>query len=294
MWGFDGVRPTETEITVNFSGGREFAAPAAWVVGPIAYPADGIMRRHFSFLKAATRGTAKFTMLAPSMFRHRAGRSVISDQVYPDLDRFWSDLGKACNDAMRDFHALGCRHLQLDDVNSACLCDPAIRQRMRDQGDDPAKLLDAYIRANNAALAGRPADLTATLHMCRGNFRSGWIAAGGYDAVAEQHLAEMQVDGFFLEYDSDRAGDFAPLRFVPKGKTVVLGLMTSRTPELESKDEPKRRIDEATRHIALDQLCLSPQCGFSSTHHGNNLTADDQRRKLEHVVAVAEEVRGGA
>jgi 5-methyltetrahydropteroyltriglutamate--homocysteine methyltransferase len=227
------------------------------------------------------------------MFRHRAARKAISQEIYPDMAGFWADLGKAYNDAMRDLYALGCRYLQLDDVNSTNLCDQSIRQRFAEQGDDPDKLLDTFINTNNAAIAGRPADLTVTTHMCRGNFRSGWVSAGGYEAVAEKFLSQMQVDGFFMEYDSERAGDFRPLRFVPKGKMVVLGLVTSKTPALEPKDELRRRIDEASKHIDVGQLCLSPQCGFSSTHHGNELTADEQKRKLAHVIAVAEDVWGG-
>ena len=293
MWGFDGVEPSEVEYSAPFVDDRPFVAPAAKVTGKVAYPAGGIMREHFTFLKEATDRVAKFTIPAPTMFRHRAGREVITAEAYPDMAEFWSDLGQAYNAAVMDMAALGCRYLQLDDVNSTNLCDERMRETIRQQGEDPDDVLDYYIAANNAAIAGRPADMTVTTHMCRGNFRSKWISTGGYEAVAERFLSDMQVDGFFLEYDSERAGDFQPLRFVPKDKMVVLGLVTSKTPELEPKDGLKRRIDEAAQYIDADQLCLSPQCGFSSTHHGNDLTADEQRRKLEHIVTVAEEVWGG-
>jgi 5-methyltetrahydropteroyltriglutamate--homocysteine methyltransferase len=208
------------------------------------------------------------------------------------MDGFWDDLGKAYNNAVLDFASLGCRYLQLDDVNSAVLCDEKIREGIRDLGEDPDERLARYIKANNAAVAGRPDDMFVTTHMCRGNFRSEWISQGGYEAIAERPLSETQVDGFFMEYDSDRAGDFAPLRFVPKDKMVVLGIVTSKTPELEPKDELKRRIDEACQYIDLEQLCLSPQCGFSSTHHGNKLSEADEVAKLTHVVEVAQEVWG--
>ena len=293
MWSFEGIEPTSAEYTAKFSDGKDFVAPAAAATGKVKYPAGGIMRRHFEFLKSKTSRTPKFTIPAPTMFRHRYANEAISKQVYPDMAGFWADLGTAYNDAMKDLYSLGCRYLQLDDVNSTNLCDPSMRQRFADTGDDPDKLLDTFIAANNAAVAGRPADMTVTTHMCRGNFRSGWVSAGGYEAVAEKFLSQMQVDGFFMEYDSDRAGDFKPLRFVSKGKMVVLGLVTSKTPALEPKDELKRRIDEAAKYIDINQLCLSPQCGFSSTHHGNELTIDEQKRKLAHIVEVATEVWGG-
>jgi 5-methyltetrahydropteroyltriglutamate--homocysteine methyltransferase len=294
MWGFDGVKPSEEEFTSPFSGGQNFIAPAAAVVGPVRYPARGIMREHFKYLQSVTKQTAKFTAPAPTMFRHRAGRKVISDSVYPDVDAFWADIGGAYNAAIKDFAAMGCRYLQLDDVNSALLCDTAMRTRIREQGDDPDRLLDRYIGALNAAIAGRPSDLVVTTHMCRGNFRSQWIAEGGYEAIAEKLLSQVQVDGFFMEYDDARSGDFAPLRFLPKGKLAVLGIITSKTPALEPKDSLRRRIDEAAKYTSIDQLCLSPQCGFSSTHHGNALTHDEQKRKLAHIVEVADAVWGNA
>ncbi|MFP6746574.1 MAG: 5-methyltetrahydropteroyltriglutamate--homocysteine S-methyltransferase [Alphaproteobacteria bacterium] len=294
MWALDGVEPSPDEFKAAFSGGENFVARAAMIVGKVAYPEAGVMRDAFRFLHDATKQTAKITIPSPSMFRHRSGRKVISAEVYPDLDVFWDDLGQAYNDAMRDFASMGCRYLQLDDVNSANLCDLSVREAIRGQGEEPDRLLARYIKANNAAVAGRPDDMFVTTHMCRGNFRSEWISQGGYEAIAERLLAETDVDGFFMEYDSDRAGDFAPLRFVPKGRKVVLGLITSKTPTLESKDELKRRIDEAGKYIDLDQLCISPQCGFSSTHHGNKLSQAEEIAKLNLVVEVARDVWGEA
>lgn len=295
MWGFDGVKPSEEEFIAPFSGGKNFVAPAATVVGKVRYPAAGMMRDHFRFLRSVlpAGATAKMTVPAPTMFRHRSGRKTISAEAYPDVAEFWRDIGAAYNAAVKDFAGLGCRYLQLDDVNSCILCDRDVRARMADQGDDPDKVLDRYIAALNAAIAGRPADMAVTTHMCRGNFQSEWAAKGGYEAIAEKLLAEVNVDGFFMEYDDERSGDFAPLRFLPKGKIAVLGIVTSKTPTLEPKDALKRRIDEAAKYAPLDQLAISPQCGFSSTHHGNRLGPDDQKRKLELLVEVATEVWGG-
>lgn len=294
MWGFDGVRPSEEEFALPFSGGQSFVAPAATVVGKVRYPAGGIMRDHFTFLKAATKATPKFTMPAPTMFRHRSGAKVISGEVYPDVAEFWADIGAAYNAAIKDLASQGCRYVQMDDVNSCSLCDAGMRARIVEQGDDPDRVLGRYIGALNAATAGRPAGMTVTTHMCRGNFRSEHIGSGGYEAIADRLLSQVDVDGFFMEYDDERSGGFAPLRFLPKGKFAVLGIVTSKTPALESKDSLKRRIDEAATFADLDQLCLSPQCGFSSTHHGNNLTTDEQRRKLALIVEVADEVWGSA
>jgi 5-methyltetrahydropteroyltriglutamate--homocysteine methyltransferase len=294
MWQFDGVQPSEEQFAAPFSGGEAFVAPFAQVIGKIKYPSAGIMREHFAFLKSATTRTPKMTIPAPTMFRHRSGRRAITEEAYPSLDHFWLDLGKAYNDAIRDLVAQGCRYVQMDDVNSALLCDTGMRERIRGQGEDPDKLLDRYVRVLNAAAAERPADVTVVTHMCRGNYRSQWMTSGGYDAIAEKLLNETKVDGFFMEYDSERSGDFRPLRFLPRDKIAVLGIVTSKAPQLEPKDEVKRRVDEATKYAALDQLCLSPQCGFSSTHHGNNLTIDEQKRKLAHIVELADEIWGTA
>jgi 5-methyltetrahydropteroyltriglutamate--homocysteine methyltransferase len=208
------------------------------------------------------------------------------------MGEFYRDLGHAYRDAVSDFAAAGCRYLQLDETNLAYLCDPEQRQNLRDRGDDPDALPRIYADMINMAIGGKPADMTITMHLCRGNFRSSWIAQGGYEPVAELLFNEIQVNGYFMEYDTERAGGFEPLRFVPKGKLVVLGLVTSKTGELESKDNIKRRIDQAAKFIPLDQLCLSPQCGFASTEEGNVLTEEQQWAKLARIVEIAREVWG--
>jgi 5-methyltetrahydropteroyltriglutamate--homocysteine methyltransferase len=234
--------------------------------------------------------TPKLTIPSPSMVHYRGGNSSIDSSVYPDLDAFWTDLTDAYNAQMRSVYELGCRYLQLDDTSLAYVNDPAQRAHIAEIGGDPEHLHETYIANINRALAGRPADLAVTTHLCRGNNQSMWAAEGGYDFVAEALFNDLEVDGFFLEYDDERSGGFEPLRFVPPGKYVVLGLVTTKRPELEDKDALKRRIDEASQFVALDQLCLSPQCGFSSTVEGNRLTIDDQRRKLELIVETAAEV----
>jgi 5-methyltetrahydropteroyltriglutamate--homocysteine methyltransferase len=223
------------------------------------------------------------------MLHLRAGRAGISREAYPDMEAFWADAAAAYRSAIAAFAAAGCRYLQLDDVAFAYLCDPKIRDNCRRNGDDPEALPELYARTINRALQGRPEGMTITLHTCRGNFKSAWVAEGGYEPVAEA-MFSAAVDGFFLEFDSARAGGFEPLRFMPRGKRAVLGLVSSKTGALESKDDLKRRIDEAASYVPLEDLCLSPQCGFSSTHHGNQLTEDEQWKKLERVVQVAEDV----
>jgi 5-methyltetrahydropteroyltriglutamate--homocysteine methyltransferase len=226
------------------------------------------------------------------MLHFRGGRQAISERVYPDLERFYDDLTAAYRAEIADLAARGCRYLQLDDTNLAYLCDPAIREGTRARGDDPDDLTRLYCRLVNDAIRDRPADMVACTHLCRGNFKSAWVAQGGYEPVAEILFRDMGVDGFFLEYDDERSGDFAPLRFMPKGKTVVLGLMSSKRPEVEPADQIRRRIDEAARHVLVEQCALSHQCGFSSTAHGNELAEDDQWRKLARCVEVAEAVWG--
>ena len=252
------------------------------------------MIEHFNFLKAHTSVVPKMTIPAPSTLHFRQGRVAISREVYPDLDSFFDDLAKAYRDAIRAFYDAGCRYLQLDDTAWAMMCDPSERASLegaRRRAGDAAHAI--YARVTNAALAGKPADMTITMHSCRGNFRSTFIASGGYEFAAEQLLGHTNLDGYFLEYDSDRAGGFEPLRFFPKGnKQLVLGLVTSKSGALEKKDDIKRRIDEATKYVALDQLCLSPQCGFASTEEGNVLSEDEQWAKLRLVVEIAEEVWG--
>ncbi len=249
------------------------------------------MLEHFKFLKAHTRVTPKMTIPAPSTFHFRQGRASISTDVYPDLEAFFDDVAKAWRGAIRAFYDAGCRYLQLDDTAWAMVCDPNERAQSRSRGDDPDALPQRYARLMSLALEGKPADMAITMHSCRGNFRSTFIASGGYEFVAEQLLGHTNLDGYFLEYDSERAGGFEPLRFFPKGKKeLVLGLVTSKSGKLEKKDDIKRRIDEATKYVALDQLCLSPQCGFASTEEGNVLAEDEQWAKLRMIVEIADEV----
>src|SRR6185312_10331895 len=244
---------------------------------------------HFKFLKSVCKTTPKMCIPAPSTFHFRQGRAMVSRDAYPGYDEFFADVATAWRKAIRAFYDAGCRYLQLDDTAWSMICDPKEREGSKARGDDPDSLPAIYARLTNAALAGKPADMTITMHSCRGNFRSTWIAQGGYEFVAEQLLGNTDFDGYFLEYDSDRAGGFEPLRFFPKGdKQLVLGLVTSKTGRLESRDEIKRRIDEATKYVALDQLCLSPQCGFSSTVEGNVITYDEEVAKLRLIVETAQ------
>ena len=279
--------------------GQSEQPPIASVTGPVGCSRP-IMADDFAFLKSqvdalpagGTAAVAKMTIPSPSMLHLRGGRAAVSREAYPDLDAFWDDVAAAYRDAIAHLAAAGCRYLQLDDITFAYLCDPKIQANCRANGDDPATLPQRYARTLNEALRGRPEDMTVTIHTCRGNFKSAWVAEGGYDPVVEA-MFSTDVDGWFMEFDNARAGGFEPLRALPKGKTVVLGLVTTKVGELESKDALKRRIDEAAKVVPLEQLALSPQCGFSSTHHGNALSVDDQWRKLERVVDVAGEVWGG-
>jgi 5-methyltetrahydropteroyltriglutamate--homocysteine methyltransferase len=266
-------------------GGTEEQPPIPVVTGKLGYSRP-IMVEDFAFLKSCTSRTAKFTIPSPSMLHLRAGRAGIA---YSDMEEFWSDAAAAYRAAIAAFAAAGCTYLQLDDVAFAYLCDPKIRENCRRNGDDPERLPRIYANTINRALEARPQGMTITMHTCRGNFKSAWVAEGGYEPVAEA-MFSCAVDGFFMEFDSARAGGFEPLRLLPRGKIVVLGLVTSKSPELESKESLKRRIGEAAKFVALEDLCLSPQCGFSSTHHGNRLTEEEQWRKLERVIEVAKEV----
>ena len=227
------------------------------------------------------------------MLHFRGGREAISSQVYPSLEDFYEDLAAAYREEVNDLASRGCRYLQLDDTNLAYLCDPEIRERTRARGDDPDALVHLYCKLVNDSIRDRPSDMVISAHLCRGNFKSAWVAQGGYEPVAEILLNEMKINGFFLEYDDERSGDFAPLRFTPKGATIVLGLMSSKHAAAEGKDEIKRRIDEASRYVPLEQCALSHQCGFSSTAHGNDLSEADQWIKLARCVEVATEVWGG-
>jgi 5-methyltetrahydropteroyltriglutamate--homocysteine methyltransferase len=249
---------------------------------------------HFRFLKAHTKATPKMTIPSPSVLHYRGGRKAISETVYPTMEGFYHDLGQAYRKVVRAFADAGCRYLQLDEVNFTYLCDPEQRQMLKDRGDDPDKLPGIYAEMINTAISDRPAGMPITMHLCRGNFKSMWIAKGGYEPVADVLFNQVNVNAYFMEYDSDRAGGFEPLRLVPKNKIVVLGLVTSKTGTLESKDYLKRRIDEASKHIDIDQLCLSPQCGFASTEEGNVLAENEQWAKLSLIVELANEVWGTA
>ena len=269
-------------------GGTEEQPPIPSVTGKVRC-SKPVMVGDFAFLKQNTKQTAKFTMPSPAMLHLRGGRSSISREVYPDLDAFWADTSAAWAKAIRHLADAGCTYLQLDDVSFSYLCDPKIQDTCRRNGDDPAQLPRTYADAVTNALKDRPAGMTVTMHTYRGNFKSSWVASGGYESVAEA-MFSSGVDAFFMEFDSERAGGFEPLRHLPKGKKVVLGLVTSKSPALEEKDFIKQRIEEASKYVPLENLCLSPQCGFSSTHHGNSLTEDEQWRKLERIVEISREV----
>ena len=250
------------------------------------------MLEHFKFLKSVAKRTPKFTMPSPAMLHARGDRASLR-KTYPDLDEFWADLTQAYREEIADLYQAGCRYLQIDDTTIAMWGDPKVQEQFRKLGDDPKRDAAMYADAVNAAIRDVPEDMTVAIHTCRGNFKSTWLASGAYaDFVAERVFTGLEVDAFFLEYDTERAGGFEPLRYVPKGKTVVLGLVSSKVPELEKKDDLSRRIDAAAKFVPLENLCLSPQCGFSSTHHGNKLTADDQWRKLGLVLEVSKSVWG--
>jgi 5-methyltetrahydropteroyltriglutamate--homocysteine methyltransferase len=250
------------------------------------------MLEHFKFLKAHTRQTPKMTIPSPSSLHFRYGRDAVPASIYPSMDDFYRDLGQSYRKVVRAFADVGCRYLQLDEVNLTYLCDPSLRKVITDRGEDPKTLPAAYAGMINAAIADIPADMTITMHLCRGNFRSNFIATGGYEPIADILFNTINVHGYFMEYDSERAGGFQPLRLVPKGKTVVLGLVTTKSGTLEMKDAIMRRIDAATKFIDLDQLCLSPQCGFASTEEGNVLAEDEEWAKLAMIVEIANEVWG--
>jgi len=290
--GLDGVEGYTTDQGIQFQG-VQTRAEGVRVTGKVGFSDGHPMLEHFRFLKAHARGVPKMTIPSPSVLHFRGGRGGISREVYPDLEAFFDDVTRAYAQAVRAFAEAGCRYLQLDDTVWGYLCSAEQREQARQRGDDPTRLPAIYARVINAAIADRPADMTITTHVCRGNFRSTWISEGGYESVAETLLGTVDVDGYFLEYDTERAGGFEPLRFLPRGgKQVVLGLITSKSGTLEGKDDVKRRIDEATKFVALEQLCLSPQCGFASTEEGNVLTADQQWAKLRMIVEVAREVWG--
>jgi 5-methyltetrahydropteroyltriglutamate--homocysteine methyltransferase len=288
LHGFAGIDLAHRPRPADFSGEGE-SPPIPVVTGKVRHD-HPIFVDAFSCLASVTTRTAKITIPGPGMASFMGGRAVIDKDAYPDIEEFWSDLVGAYRDEIATLYAAGCRYLQLDDVSFAYLCDPSFREQMTARGDDPDKLILRHRDAMNAVIADRPDDLLVTTHMCRGNFRSRWVASGGYEPIAEVIFGGLDVDAFFLEFDSERAGGFEPLRHLAAGKTAVLGLVTTKSPELEPADELRRRIDEAAAIVPLDRLAISPQCGFSSSHHGNDLTEDDQWRKLELVVGVSRQV----
>jgi 5-methyltetrahydropteroyltriglutamate--homocysteine methyltransferase len=292
---FDGLKGAEiyqAEQGIQFTG-TATQPRALRIAGKLDFPADHPMLEHFRFLKATAKVTPKMTIPSPSVMHFRGGRSIISSQAYPNLEAFFDDLATLYGKAIRAFYDAGCRYLQLDDTVWAYLCSKKERELAQARGEDVAKLPGLYARTINAALKAKPADMVITTHVCRGNFRSSWISEGGYEPVAEQLLGGVDYDGYFLEYDTDRAGGLEPLRFLPRGKKrVVVGLVTSKSGQLENKDDIKRRLDEAAKHAPLEQLCLSPQCGFASTEEGNVLTEEEQWAKLRLIVEIAQEVWG--
>ena len=287
----DGVT-TSGGLTVHFHsahGEVDFAPPVLKVTDKVRH-ARPIMVEDFTFLKSLVKRTPKLTIPSPTMLHFRGGRGAVSREAYPDMEEFFADVASAYREEIRALGEAGCTYLQLDDTNLAYLCDPHLREGARARGDDPDELPRRYASLINAAIADRPAGMTICTHLCRGNFKSAWVAEGGYEPVAEVLFNELKVDGYFLEYDDARSGGFGPLRFLPKGKMVVLGLVTTKVGDLESKDLIKHRIDEAARYVPLEQLCLSPQCGFSSTVHGNEIAQESQARKLGLIVETASEV----
>jgi 5-methyltetrahydropteroyltriglutamate--homocysteine methyltransferase len=290
LWGLQGVGKHVMQSGVAFSGTqtRNEGVRVDAKLGFSGHP----MIEHYKFVAAHTKRTPKMTIPAPSALYGRPTPTPIDKKVYAGLEPFFADLGQAYKKAVGAFADAGCRYIQLDEVFIAMLCDPKYRQQMKDRGDDPEKLAVVYADLINTAIADRPRDMTATMHLCRGNYKSTFMGAGGYDAVQEVLFDKIKVDGYFMEYDDERSGGFEPLRLLPKGKTVVLGLVTTKRGKLESKDELKRRIDQAAKFTGLDQLCLSGQCGFASTEEGNVVSEDEQWAKLARIVEVAREVWG--
>ncbi len=297
FWNYDflgklnGVEAYLGERKIKFQG-RQPKPMMLRVIGKLGAHRAHPMIEHFKFVAAHAKATPKMTIPSPSSLHFRYGRDAVPASIYPAMDDFYRDLGESYRAVVRAFADAGCRYLQLDEVNFAYLCDPKLRAFVAERGDDPRTLPHIYARMINAAIADVPADMTKAMHLCRGNFQSSFVASGGYEPVAEILFNEIDIDAYFMEYDSDRAGGFEPLRFVPKDKMVVLGLVTSKSGTLESKDAIKRRIDEAAKFVELEQLCLSPQCGFASSEEGNILAEDEQWAKLRRIVEVADEVWG--
>jgi methionine synthase II (cobalamin-independent) len=297
FWNYDflgklpGVEAYLGERKIKFQG-KQPRPMMLRVTGTLGSYTPHPMIDHFKFVAARTKRTPKMTIPSPSSLHFRYGRDAVPASIYPDMEEFYSDFGQTYRKAVRAFADAGCRYIQLDEVNFTYLCDPKLRAQVAERGDDPNKMPHDYARMINAAISDVPADMTTAMHLCRGNFQSTFVASGGYEPVAEILFNEIGIQAYFMEYDSERAGGFEPLRFVPKGKMVVLGLVTSKFGTLESKDMLKRRIDEAAKYAALDQLCLSPQCGFASTEEGNLLAEDEQWAKLRMIVDLADEVWG--
>ena len=290
FWKLKGCERVVLDHGIKFHG-VETKPESLKVTGKLDFPADHPMLEHFKFLKANTKVVPKMTIPSPAVMHFRGGRQSISNQAYPQMEAYFDDLGKVYGKAIKAFYDAGCRYLQLDDTVWAYLCSRDQMEQAKARGEDVDKLAAIYAKVINTALKSRPADMVVTTHVCRGNFRSTWISEGGYEPVAELLLGGINYDGYFLEYDSDRAGGLEPLRFLPKGKKrVVVGLVTSKTGELEKTDDIKRRLDEARKYAPIDQLCLSPQCGFASTEEGNVLTEDQQWAKLKMIVDVSNEV----
>jgi 5-methyltetrahydropteroyltriglutamate--homocysteine methyltransferase len=292
------VKPMASRLTVRFhsaAGTRDHTPPSLQVVGKLSRP-HGIFVDDFKFLSSVAPAavTPKVTIPSPTIVHFRGGREAIDAGAYPQMGAFYDDLAAVYRAEIRDLGDAGCRYLQIDEVNLAYLCDPELRRQVANIGEDPATLPRTYARLLNAAIADRPADMAICMHLCRGNFAGAWIAEGGYEPIAELLFNEIGVDGYFLEYDTERAGSFAPLRFLPKGKVAVLGLVTTKSPKMETMDGLKRRIEEASRYAPIEQLALSPQCGFSSGIGGNAMTVEDEIAKLTLVVETARSVWGSA
>jgi 5-methyltetrahydropteroyltriglutamate--homocysteine methyltransferase len=290
LWGLDGAERHVMDTGIAFAGvtTRNEGVRVTGKLGFSGHP----MIEHFKFVQAHTKRTPKITIPAPSAIYGRPVKTPIDKTVYPDLEQFFADLGEAYRKAVRAFADAGCRYLQLDEVFIAMLCDPKYRRQMSDRGDNPERLGEVYGDLINTAMSDIPSDMTITMHLCRGNYKSTFMGTGGYDAVQEILFNKIKVHGYFMEYDDPRSGGFEPLRMLPKGKLVVLGIVTTKSGKLESKDELKRRIDQAAKFASLDQLCISGQCGFASTEEGNLLTEDEQWAKLRRIVEVANEVWG--
>ena len=291
----ENVADAPSKVPVKFhsaTGVREHAPPTMKVTGPLRRPQGGMFVEDFKFLKSVARATPKVTFPSPTVVHFRGGRDVIDQKAYPDMAQFYGDLARVYQEEISDLGQAGCRYVQIDEVNLAYLCDPALRQHATNIGEDPAELPRTYAKLINDAVATRHKDMAVCMHLCRGNFAGHWVAEGGYEPVAEVLFNEMNIDGYFLEYDSARAGGFEPLRFLPKGKVAVLGLVTTKSPTMEKKDDLKRRIDEAAKFVGHEQLALSPQCGFSSGIGGETMTVDAEKAKLALIIETAHDVWG--